>query len=277
MSGKALWSILQKTTSSLLNNLDVDLRTHDYGITVLHVSEETPVVKSTVNVSSVRPYIVCCIVRSIDLLSQKVFKNFISLQTKLHDSICEKRNIATIATHDLSKIKGNLLYNALDPETVMIQPLMRNKAVSLGTLYQQLREEAEALRKEKKRNVFSGIHKYLYLLDHKTVFPFLSDAAETVISFPPITNSDVSKISPTTTDLFLEVTSNDSYIKCKTVMDQLLLEIVKSDLATVDETNENFKHITVEQVKIVDEEFNLKLVYPSRTDLNFDNVDVSYE
>ncbi len=56
----------------------------------------------------IRPYIVCFIVRDVDLKAPK-YKQFIQAQTRLHDSICERRNAATIATHDLAKIpKGTV-------------------------------------------------------------------------------------------------------------------------------------------------------------------------
>lgn len=75
----------------------------------------------------------------------------------------------------------------------MIKPLMRNNVMSGAELFVKLQSEAEALRKEKKRNIYSGIHKYLYLLEGKKMYPCLM-ADEDVISFPPITNSDVTKV-----------------------------------------------------------------------------------
>lgn len=96
-----------------------------------------------------------------------------------------------------------------------IKPLMRNKIYTGAELFQQLQTEADNLRKEKKRNVYSGIHKYLYLLEGKPVFPCLLDASEQVISFPPITNSDVTKMSVITETIFVEVTSASSYQICR--------------------------------------------------------------
>ena len=40
-----------------------------------------------------------------------------------------------------------------------IVPLFKHKPVSGEKLFEDLRREADELRKEKKRNVFSGIHK----------------------------------------------------------------------------------------------------------------------
>lgn len=61
-------------------------------------------------------------------------------------------------------------------------------------LFAKLQTEAEILRKEKKRSTYSGIHKYLYLLEGRPKYPCLLNSAE-VISFPPITNSDTTKVN----------------------------------------------------------------------------------
>ena len=82
------------------------------------------------------------------------------LQTKLHDSICDKRNAATIATHDLASFTTeSLTYSAQPPDEVKIVPLGRAKQMTGKDLFTQLQREAEEHRKEKKRKVYSGIHK----------------------------------------------------------------------------------------------------------------------
>lgn len=55
------------------------------------------------DVKSVRPHFVGCVVHDVDFDEQN-FKKFIQLQTKLHEGICDKRNAATIATHDAKKL-----------------------------------------------------------------------------------------------------------------------------------------------------------------------------
>lgn len=107
------------------------------------------------------------------------------------------------------------MYTAKPPNELEIKPLMRNKVYTGSALFQQLQTEADNLRKEKKRNVYSGIHKYLYLLEGKPMFPCLLDASEQVISFPPITNSDITKMSVNTQEMLIEVTSALSYQICR--------------------------------------------------------------
>lgn len=61
-------------------------------------------------------------------------------------------------------------------------------------LFLKLQTEAENIRKEKKRNVYSGIHKFLYLIEGKPKYPCLLSSNNDVISFPPITNSELTKV-----------------------------------------------------------------------------------
>lgn len=124
-------------------------------------------------------------------------KKFLQIQTKLHETVCGKREKSTIATHDLAKFAagGFIKYTAKAPDRMAIIPLGRTKKVTAQKLYDDLKAEAEALRKEKKRNVYSGIHKYLYLLENKDKFACIADAARNVISLPPLTNGEITKVS----------------------------------------------------------------------------------
>ncbi|XP_076249590.1 leucine-rich repeat-containing protein 47 [Calliopsis andreniformis] len=257
-------------SDSVTNNA-VENLTHK--LKVLKITNDTPLIKLTKHVKNIRPYIAACIIKNMKFTDDN-FKKFIQLQTKLHDGICEKRNAATIATHDLKLITpGDLTYTAKPPMELEIKPLMRNKIYTGAELFQQLQTEADNLRKEKKRNVYSGIHKYLYLLEGKPLFPCLLDASEQVISFPPITNSDITKMSVNTDTIFVEVTSATSYQICRNVLDEFLRELVTLGFGcpTEQEHSSNFHNLIVEQVKVVDMEGNMKLLYPSRADLNFEN------
>lgn len=218
--------------------------------------------------------IVCCIVRNVDLTRDGMVKKFLSLQSDLHDGLlCGKRKNATIASHDLAKITGNIVFDLRPPSKIRIHALGRHE-MSAGELYKNLNDEAENYRKEKKRNAYSGIHKYLLLLKGKSRFPCLTDAAATVISFPPITNSENTKISEETKDLFLEVTG-ESQPTCKKVMDSLIHGMLKLGLGAdcKDKNDAPLPNtLQLEPVKVVDPEGKLYVVYPSKVDLIFDDI-----
>lgn len=146
-------------------------------------------------VKEVRPFILCCIVKDVNLRDGNL-KKFLQIQTKLHEGVCGKREKSTIATHDLLKLApgGFIHYTAKSPNRFTIIPLGRSKKVTAEKLYDELKAEAEAVRKEKKRNVYSGIHKYLYLLDNKDRFACVEDAAGNTISLPPLTNGELTKV-----------------------------------------------------------------------------------
>ncbi|XP_078094752.1 leucine-rich repeat-containing protein 47 [Mustelus asterias] len=273
-------------------------------VRVLHVSESPSSVLVTVtpNVKDVRPYIVCCIVEGMNLRPGNALKRFLVAQTKLHDDDCQKRTLATIATHDSHLVKGPLVYDARPSQTLKITPLGR-KEIKAADLVRQLQVEADEQRKQKKRQNISGLHKYLQLLNGKENFPCLVDTEDDVISFPPITNSDKTKIRKSTSQLFLEVTSSTNLQACKTVMDCLIVRMAELNKFTFENqeqesvsddepevTNDKPEdgeavdltlnkmaspELIVKQVRIVDVEGNLKVVYPAKTDLNVDACNVT--
>ncbi|XP_062449583.1 leucine-rich repeat-containing protein 47 [Rhea pennata] len=263
-------------------------------VKVLHVSENPAAltVKVSPGIKDVRPFIVCCVLKGVNLRPGNALKRFLSAQTKLHEDICEKRTAATIATHDLQLIKGPLVYDVQPPGELKITPLGR-KEIKAKDLVRQLQLEAEEQRKQKKRQNISGLHKYLQLLDGKDNYPCLVDAEGVAISFPPITNSEKTKIRKNTCDLFLEVTSDTSLQICKDVMDALILKIAELNRFTLENKEEDSgsdnesdalcgpvnlnpaqnvqqmnSPLVVEQVRVVDTDGNLKVLYPSKTDLS---------
>lgn len=239
-------------------------------IEVMRVSDSTPVITVNKEVKSVRPYIVCCIVRGLQFTADSL-KKFIKMQNNLHDTLCNKRQLATLATHDLSSIApGNLKFEARAPDEVKLQPLGSSKETTASVVFAQLKRHAQSVMQDKKRNKYSGIHKFLYLLEGKPLFPFLVDGAERVISFPPLTNSNVTKMTVNSKDMLVEVTSSSSLAICKKVMDAFLLECVSLGISP-SPTNPDgvsaFHQLSVEQVKIVDSAGILQVLYPSRSDL----------
>jgi len=223
-------------------------------LNILSFSEEYPEILVSDLVKEVRPYIVCCYVSNLDLSGENL-KRFLSVQTKLHRGICKNRTLATIATHDKQKLNGPLLYTAKPPAELSITPLMSSKVTTADKLVSQLKSEAEALRKEKKRSNVTGLHQYLHLLDSWPVYPCLTDT-DTVISFPPVTNSDNSRISETTTTVMIEVTASTKLDEAKMVMDQLLVDM--TDI---------WPSLSVIQARVLSQDGDLKVTYPSKTDL----------
>ncbi|CAM4950946.1 unnamed protein product [Rotaria socialis] len=221
-------------------------------------------------VLNVRPHILCCIVRNIDLETPGNLKKFLNLQNELHDEICQKRTLATIGTHDLSLISGNLIYDARDPDEIGLVPLGKGpKLVSARDFYDQLCREAEHERKLKKRNQLSGLNKYLTLLEDQHDFPCLSDQDRYVISLPPLTNAERSKLSPSSESILIEITSNHSMDICRRVMDLILQKMIEIKLGKTSKDLNIRQTLILQQTKVVDDKGQLKTTFPSRTDLHW--------
>lgn len=222
----------------------------------------------------VRPHVVCCVWRNVSFDATS-FRAFIQAQTKLHDTVCQKREVCTIATHDLDKIvqtaEHSITYTAAPGDQIPIVPLGRRNKFTARKYYEELKSEAEALRKEKKRNTYSGIHKYLHLLDKAENFAFFKDSAGTTISLPPLTNSDNSSCSVDTKNILIEITSSSSLPGCKQAFDGLVTELVNKRIGMPSLS------LSLEQVKVVDPDGNLRSVYPSKVDLQLSGVEIQRE
>lgn len=260
-------------------------------------------------VKDVRPFILCCIVENVNL-GDKKFREFLQIQTKLHETVCGKREKSTIATHDLLKIptvagaEPFVRYTAKDADQLRIQPLGKTKVVTGQELYNELKTEADLIRKQKQRNAYSGIHKYLKLMENQKQFSCVEDGLGNVISLPPLTNGENTKvssfimttilnwtimewtflwqISPESTKIFIEVTSNTTMIDCVDTMEALLKAMLQSGLGASQNASSDTTIATLDirQVKITDAEGNLRRVYPAKSDLiinEYDNIAVDRE
>jgi phenylalanyl-tRNA synthetase beta subunit len=211
------------------------------------------------SVKDVRGYILCCIVNNLELNATSL-KEFLQFQTKLHDTLCKKREIATIATHDLGLTPlKHLRYAAKHKDDIQIHPLRAAKIISGSAYFTNLEKEAEAIRKEKKRNNVTGVYKFLDLLKGKNEFAFL-EAADTKVclSLPPLTNSDATKLSTNTKQMLIEVTSNFNAAICN----QVMLEMIKKLHQIMNGALE------LQQVRITNAvDGSVKTLYPSKVDL----------
>eukprot|EP01022_Parablepharisma_sp_SALTPOND_P035599 TRINITY_DN958_c1_g1_i1.p1 TRINITY_DN958_c1_g1~~TRINITY_DN958_c1_g1_i1.p1 ORF type:complete len:472 (+),score=58.39 TRINITY_DN958_c1_g1_i1:1320-2735(+) len=124
------------------------------------------------------------------------YHSFISLQDKLHATVCRNRKFVAIGTHDYDSIKGPFIYDARDPKEIKFKALNQTKemtAVELMEVY-----ESDLKLKE-----------YLGLIRDSPVYPVIYDANGVVLSMPPIINGDHSKITLKTKNVFIECTALD--------------------------------------------------------------------
>ena len=113
------------------------------------LSQDAPPVSSQLIINDQPLMVIICVISS-------------SYQTKLHESVCDQRTLATIATHDLSSLVFPLEYEAVAPGDIELLPLGKHKEISAEQLITDLRTEALKQKQKTKRNPFkSGLYKYV--------------------------------------------------------------------------------------------------------------------
>ncbi|TAQ87850.1 hypothetical protein B7494_g3818 [Chlorociboria aeruginascens] len=143
----------------------------------------------------VRPYVAGAILRNIKFTPER-YDSFIALQDKLHQNLARQRTLVAIGTHDLDTIKGPFTYEALCPKDISFIPLNQTKEMNGEELMQFYENDKH-------------LGKYLHIIRDKPVYPAIYDSQRIVCSMPPIINSNHSKITLKTTNIFIEMTATD--------------------------------------------------------------------
>ncbi|CAD6199357.1 unnamed protein product [Caenorhabditis auriculariae] len=222
---------------------------------LVRTNDEQLVVTRHKSVSEVRPYLVCCVLNNVDLSDGDNFKKFIQVQTKLHASLCENRTTAAVGTHRMGSFQLPVTFMALPRQDLYIRALNKKTSVSGNELMESLLRDAELARKRSKRSTIDPLYRYLHIVRDDPVLACLVDAQQVVISLPPITNSDPTKLTVDTTSIWVEVSSAQSLEICKKVMDELVVESLKI-----------FPGLAIDQVRVVDGANHIS-IYPDKNDL----------
>lgn len=137
--------------------------------------------------AEVRPAIACGIILDVKL-TDELIKSLMQMQEKLHATIGRNRKKVAIGVHDFEKIKPPFTYkDVLDEKFI---PLNESKEMTIKEILENHPKGKD----------------YAYLLKGK--YPIIYDSGG-VISFPPIINSERTKVSDQTKNLFIDVTGTD--------------------------------------------------------------------
>ncbi|KAI8325319.1 beta subunit of phenylalanyl-tRNA synthetase [Martensiomyces pterosporus] len=145
--------------------------------------------------AEVRPYVVGAILRGVKLTKER-YQSFIDLQDKLHNNICRKRTLVSVGTHDLDTVQGPFTYEAQKPEDIKFVPLNQT-------------EEMDGRRVIEFYESDLHIKRFLHIIRDSPVYPVIYDSKRTVMSLPPLINSEHSKITLDTKNIFIEITATD--------------------------------------------------------------------
>lgn len=148
-------------------------------------------IKISSSVRPIRPYIRALVAKDLEF-GNDIVKMLIDMQEDLHMGICNKRKAASIGLHNLDRIRFPLSYLASGSD-ISFMPLDSSKALSIKEIL----------------NSTNIGKKYSHLLGKTNEFPVLLDAAQEVVSFPPIVNSINTRLDNRSKGIFVEITAVD--------------------------------------------------------------------
>ena len=134
-----------------------------------------------------RPFAACAVVKNVKL-NDKLIKSLIQVQEILHSSLGKDRKKVAIGLHDFDKILPPITYTEISPKTKLIPLGMKTKL----TLEEILEKHEKGIKYGK---LVKSFKKWPVFLDKKGIF-----------SFPPIINSERTKITKKTKNIFIDVT-----------------------------------------------------------------------
>ncbi|KDE06749.1 phenylalanyl-tRNA synthetase, beta subunit [Microbotryum lychnidis-dioicae p1A1 Lamole] len=165
----------------------------------VHVKPET---------AQIRPYFASAILRNVSFDAVS-YASFIDLQDKLHQNLARKRTLVAVGTHDLDKIDaGDITYEALPPTEIKFAPLNKETEYTAVELMQLYKDDKH-------------LSRYLHIIEDSPVYPIIYSSTRQVLSMPPIINSNGTKISVDTKNIFIDVTATDE-TKLQVVIDILV-------------------------------------------------------
>lgn len=178
------------------------------------------------SVKGVRPYIVGAAVRNLRL-DDETLRQIISMQEDLHNGIGRRRRKVAIGLHNLDVLSPPITYSTARSDF---------KFIPLG--YESPLSILEIL-----RDTEPGRH-YSAILQGFNWYPILRDSNRNVLSFPPIINGELTRVTPSTVNLFIDITGTEM----KAVEDVLSIlsaafQDVGGDLEAV-EIHHGRKHIS---------------------------------
>jgi phenylalanyl-tRNA synthetase beta chain len=116
--------------------------------------------------------------------------------------------LVAIGTHDFDMLKGPFTYEALAPKDIRFVPLNQEKNMNGEELMTHYESDKH-------------LEKFLNIIRSSPVYPIIYDSTRQVLSLPPIINSNHSKITLDTKNVFIECTATD-LTKAKIVLNTMV-------------------------------------------------------
>jgi phenylalanyl-tRNA synthetase beta chain len=150
-------------------------------------------------VKQIRPILLFFVAKN-KKINSFILDQLISMQEDLHNGIARGRKKAAIGIHDLHAFEFPLIYNTRGKDSSFI-PLDQTKPFQLNEILSDLEVGK----------------KYSTLLRNLHHYPTIVDRNHQIISFPPIINSNNTKINDKSNNLLIEITGTNLET-CKSIL-----------------------------------------------------------
>lgn len=181
-----------------------------------------------------RPEIVAGCVRGVEM-SNEMVRSIMQLQEAIDFTIGRDRAKTAIGVHDVSAVKPPFYYKEVGPKDISFVPLGFSREMTIEDI----------LNKHPK-----GV-KYRQIFGRGKRYPIILDRKDRVLSFPPIINGELTKVTPDTTDMFLDITGFDQ-TPLNHALNILLgaLEMRGGVIESVKINNRTYPHMKARPVKV---------------------------
>lgn len=170
----------------------LDLET---GLPKYRLSPSGVKVEVDLSVRPIRQYIAAGIVTGVKL-TDEIVKSLMQVQEKLHASLCRNRVKGSIGIYDQATITPPIRYTTTLPDGIRFTPLEFDREM---TPAQILREHPKGI-------------EYGWTIRDLPKYPLLIDSRGVVLSIPPIINSEDTRVTERTEELFIDVTGLDEHV-----------------------------------------------------------------
>ena len=165
------------------------------GLPRYQVAESKITVEADASVAPIRPYIAAGVVTEVKLTGD-IVASLMQIQEKLHASLCRNRRKASIGVYDLDKVTPPIKYTTVAPDGIKFVPLESSRELTPAQILQDHPKGIE----------------YSWLLKDLPRYPLLVDSEGTVLSMPPVINSEDTRVTDQTRNLFIDVTGLDEKV-----------------------------------------------------------------
>jgi phenylalanyl-tRNA synthetase beta chain len=203
------------------------------GIKDYKINKSSYKVKVDKNINKIRPYAVCAVVKNVKL-NELIIQYLMQVQEKLHKTFGRDRKKLSIGVYDLDAIEFPLTYSAKSKDFKFI-PLEMTNGMSVDEIL---------------KNHPKGID-YAHLLENFKKVPIWSDKNGKVLSMPPVINSENTKVTADSKNLFIDVTGLDLKA-CEQALNILVTGFSErgADIYSVNVDGKNYPDLESRKVKL---------------------------